>query len=144
VYFGKETQTLYSYTEDGESNGTTLIGEEQAQIFQIEAPENLTIKLDVPVKTLLNLGVPRDRICKEFGICKKTLSNILSGQLVSYSLMERYIKLFQRVCHERKLTLEDFNYPNLQPGSVAGELKVLIDRGWTVPKIGHELGKSSR
>mgnify|MGYP001328534467 FL=1 len=98
----------------------------------------------MPVKTLLNLGVPRDRICKEFGICKKTLSNILSGQLVSYSLMERYIKLFQCVCIERKLSLEDFNSSNLQPGSVAAELKALIDRGWTIPMIAHELGKSER
>lgn len=144
AYCGKETQTLYSYSEDGESNGTTLIGEEQAQIFHIEVPEGITIKLDVPIKTLLNLGITRDRICKEFGISKKTLSNILSGQLVSYSLVDRYIELFQRVCNERKLSLEDFDSSNLESGSVVDELKALIARGWTVPKIAHELGRSER
>jgi len=29
-------------------------------------------------------------------------------------------------------------------GSVAKELKALIERGWTAPKLAHELGKSSR
>lgn len=144
AYCGKETQTLYSYSEDGESNGTTLIGEEQAQIFQIEAPENLTIKLDVPVKTLLGLGVSKEQICEEFEISNKTLSNILSGQQVSYSLMDRYIELFQRICSERQLSLEDFNSSNLQPGYVADELKALIAQGWTIPMLAHELGKSER
>ncbi|MBS0424231.1 MAG: helix-turn-helix domain-containing protein [Proteobacteria bacterium] len=144
AYCGKESQTLYSYSEDGESNGTTLIGEEQAQIFQIEAPQDLTIMLDIPVKTLINLGVSKDRICKEFGISNKTLSNILSGQQVSHSLMEHYVRLFQAVCSEKKLSLEDFKSSSLESGSVADELKALIAQGWTVPKIAHELGKSER
>jgi len=144
AYCGKETQTLYSYSEDGESNGTTLIGEEQAQIFQIEAPKDLTIKLDVPIKTLLSLGIAKDRICKEFGISDKTLSNILSGQQVSHLLMEHYVRLLQSVCKERKLSLGDFNSSSLESGTVADELKALIAQGWTVPKISHELGKSER
>lgn len=32
----------------------------------------------------------------------------------------------------------------LESGSVADELRALIAQGWTVPKIAHELGKSSR
>ncbi len=144
AYCGKETQTLYSYSEDGESNGTTLIGEEQAQIFQIGAPEELTIDLKASIKTLLNLGVPRDQICKAMAIPNKTLSNILSGQLTSQLRIEHYVRLFQRVCIERKLLLEDFNSSNLQPGSVSDELRALTAQGWTVPKIAHELGKSER
>ncbi len=144
AYCGKESQTLYSYSEDGESNGTTLIGEEQAQIFQIESPEELTIKLDVPLRTMLNLGVPGDRICKEFEISNKTLSNILSGQQVSHLLVEHYVRLFQSVCSERKISLQNFNSLNLQSGPVVDELKALIAQGWTVPKIAHELGKSER
>lgn len=58
--------------------------------------------------------------------------------------MERYIRLFQRVCIEKKLSLEDFMPSNLQSASVADELSALIDQGWTVPKLAHELGKSSR
>ncbi|SOD22166.1 hypothetical protein [Nitrosomonas ureae] len=77
AYCGKESQTLYSYSEDGESNGTTLIGEKEAQIFQLGAPESLTVWL--------------------------------SGQQVSYSMVELYTRLFQRVCNERKLSLENFN-----------------------------------
>ena len=144
AYCGKETQTQYSYSEDGESNGTTVIGEEQAQIFQIEAPRDLTIKLDVPVKTLLSLGVSKEQICEEFEISNKTLSNILSCQLVSHALTERYIQLFKRVCHERKLSFEDINSSILESGSVANDLKALIAQGWTVPRLAHELGKSER
>ena len=144
VYCGKESQTLYSYSEDGESNGTTLMGEKEAQIFQIGAPEDLKTFLDRPLKTLLALGVTRNEICRELDISDKTLSNILLGQPVSYSVTECYIMLFQRVCKERKLILADFNPSILQASSVVKELKVLINQGWTVPKLAHELGKSSR
>ena len=90
------------------------------------------------------MEVSKDRICKELEISNKTLSNILSGQQVSHLLMEHYIRLFQSVCHERKLSLEDFDSSNLESGSVADELNALIAQGWTVPKIAHELGKSER
>ncbi|WP_141398084.1 helix-turn-helix domain-containing protein [Nitrosomonas ureae] len=32
----------------------------------------------------------------------------------------------------------------LKVGSVANELEALVDNGWTVPKLAHELGKSER
>ena len=75
AYCGKETQTLYSFSEDGESNGTSIMGEEQPQIFPIEKPTGLTVNLEIPVKTLLSIGVSKDRICKDFGISNKTLCN---------------------------------------------------------------------
>lgn len=144
AYCGKESQTLYSYSEDGESNGTTLMGEKESQTFLIEAPDGLTTWLDSPLKTLLALGVARNEICRALNISDKSLSNILSGQPVSFSITEHYIRMFQRVCKERKLVPEDFNPSILQASSVAKELKVMINQGWTVPKLAHELGKSAR
>ncbi|WP_375792719.1 helix-turn-helix domain-containing protein [Nitrosomonas sp. PY1] len=44
----------------------------------------------------------------------------------------------------RKISLQNFNSLNLQSGPVVDELKALIAHGWTVPKLAHELGKSSR
>ena len=58
--------------------------------------------------------------------------------------MESYCQLFQRICKERNLKLEDFNTSNLDTTSVADELNALIDQGWTVAKLAHELGKSAR
>jgi hypothetical protein len=144
TYCGKETQTLYSYSEDGESNGTTLMGEKEVQTFQIEAPDGLTTWLDRPLKTLLNLGLSRQEICEELDISDKTLSNIMSGQPVSYSVTERYCQMFPRVCQKKNLKLEDFMPSNLETASVAAELKALIDQEWTVPQIAHEVGKSDR
>ncbi|WP_144429459.1 hypothetical protein [Nitrosomonas ureae] len=144
AYCGKESQTLYSYSEDGESNGTMLMGEKESQIFQIEAPDGLTTWLDRPLKTLLALGVARNEICRELNISDKTLSNILLGQPVSFSVVERYKQLFQNVYKKRKLTLENFMPSIMQTGSVADELQVLLDQGWTTPKLAHELGKSVR
>ena len=40
--------------------------------------------------------------------------------------------------------LEDFSSSSLESGSVTDDLKALIEQGWTVPEIAHELGKSSR
>lgn len=145
AYCGKETQTLYGSIEDGESNGITLIGERGPQIFNIEPPEGLTTWLDQPLKTLLQLGLSRQQICKEFCISDKTLSNYMAGQPVGYAKVERYTKLFQRILKDRNVaTPDDFIRLTQHVSSAADDLKVLIEQGWTVPKLAHELGKSSR
>ncbi|AKH38227.1 MULTISPECIES: hypothetical protein [Nitrosomonas] len=145
AYCGKETQTLYSYSEDGESNGTTLMGEEESQTFAIEDPEGLTIWLDQPCRTLLNSGLTRQELCNELGISDKTLSNLLSGQSVSYSVKERYTQLLQRFGQERNLLIsENFIHSKQQSSSAADALKELIEQGWTIAKLAHALGRSSR
>lgn len=145
AYCGKETQTLYSSIEDGESNGITLIGERGPQIFNIEPPEGLTTWLDRPLKTLLQLGLSRQQICKEFCISDKTLSNYMAGQPVGYAKAERYTKLFQRILRQRNVsTPDDFIQLTQKVSSAADDLKVLIAQGWTVSKLAHALDKSSR
>ncbi|SNX61261.1 hypothetical protein SAMN06296273_2714 [Nitrosomonas ureae] len=145
AYCGKETQTLYSSIEDGESSGITLIGERGPQIFNIEPPEGLTTWLDRPLKTLLQLGLTRQEICKEFDISDKTLSNYIAGQPVGFAKAEHYIKLFQRILRDRNVsTPDDFIRLTQQVSSAADDLKMLIEQGRTVPKLAHELGKSAR
>lgn len=145
AYCGKETQTLYSSSEDGESNGITLMGEREPQTYNIEAPEGLTCWLNIPLNTLISLGVSRNEICKKLGISTKTLSNILTkDQAVSYSVVERYRQMFNQLWQQRKFNLEDFDPSNLVATSVADELQALIESGWTVPKLAHEFNKSPR
>ncbi|WP_158441768.1 hypothetical protein [Nitrosomonas ureae] len=145
AYCGKETQTLYSSIEDGESNGITFIGERGPQIFNIEPPEGLLTWLDRPLKTLLQLGLSRQQICKEFGISDKTLSNYMAGQPVGFAKAERYTKLFQRILQDLNVsTPDDFIRLTQQVSSAADDLKVLIEQGWTVSKLAHALDKSSR
>lgn len=145
AYCGKETQTLYSSSEDGESNGITLIGERGPQIFNIESPEGLTTWLEWPLKTLLQLGLSRHEICKEFGISDKTLNNYMSGQPVGFAKAERYTKLFQRILQDRNVSSpEIFIRLTQHVSSAADDLKMLIEQGWTVPKLAHVLDKSPR
>ena len=145
AYCGKETQTLYSYSEDGESNGATLIGDKESQAFDIKPPDGLTIRLNRPLRTLLDYGLSRQEICDELGISDKTLSNAISGQPVGYAVMERYTQLFQTFLRERGLfSVEDFIHSIMQANSATDDLKLLIDQGWSVPKLAHTLGKSSR
>lgn len=69
----------------------------------------------------------------------------MAGQPVGYAKAERYIKLFQRILRDRNVsTPDDFILLNQQVSSVADDLKVLIEQGWTVPKLAHEFGKSAR
>lgn len=145
AYCGKETQTLYSYSEDGESNGTTLMENKESQVFVIREPEGVKTWLHQPLRTLLDYGLTRQEIRDELRISDKTLSNIISDQPVSYAVMERYARLLQNIQREqRPLPFGDFIYSRQQINSASEILKELMDQGWTVPKHAHVLDRSPR